>query len=306
MEELNRTNDLTLILQGGLGNQLFQYCACKAFSAAHNFRLVLGAIASLKEKQPLLQAFLVPDKFVSVCKPSLINRIGLKLLHLNEDVSPKLLGHLGILSEKSFAEAVSLSLVQNKDYTAAGYFQSENYFKSLSKEEICAMFSFRIVNTDMVNACSKLIKQGNFLSIHLRRGDYLAEQNKLVHPCLPLSYYYHAYQLITSLTSIDGILIFSDTPEHHDIELLGNYLNNSNRIIVSSLGLHAHEELYLMSMCTNHIIANSTFSWWGAYLSGLQKESIIIAPLHWYTRNMLKKKDHTDLYPSSWIILPSL
>ena len=297
-------SSLTMLLQGGLGNQMFQYCASKSYAKYNNLSLELMSIHPINLSQPLIRAFHLTDDIKHLNKISLMHRIGFKISLLkkaNFDL-PK---YFGIITENDFDFHRQLESNIPRKYITSDLYQSEIFFKGLDAHEIINMFQFKILNINDVDSLIQKIKSKNTLSIHLRRGDYLSEQNKSIHPCLPISYYCRAIDLASKISPIDHILIFTDSPKHIDITILLNHLQNYEHTLVSDYALEAHEELYLMSFCKTHIIANSTFSWWGAYLSSLTQKTTVFAPLNWYTRTKLETIDHTKIYPQSWIVLPS-
>jgi hypothetical protein len=155
----------------------------------------------------------------------------------------------------------------------SGYFQSPKYFNH-RREDILSYFLnddvvYGIVNRLYDEYCVEL---RNSVSVHIRRGDY-AKFTK-IHPMLGMDYYLEALQRIQKEANIHCILVFSD-----DIAWCKENFNAMNVRYVE--GLTDYESLYLMSLCDHHIIANSSFSWWGAYLN--QKvNKIVYAPKQWF------------------------
>jgi hypothetical protein len=166
-----------------------------------------------------------------------------------------------------------------------GFFQSEKYFKSI-ENEIRKDFTFY---GRIHNMCSKYIT-GTFLnteliSIHIRRGDYLSDSNFCN---LHLDYYFEALKLLPDLP----ILVFSD-----DINWCESMLSNRKFKFIKS---NNHQiDLCLMTMCDYHIIANSSFSWWGSWLAKSKKT---IAPSTWF-QNEYSHWNTKDLYLPDWTII---
>ena len=150
-----------------------------------------------------------------------------------------------------------------------GYFQSEKYFKG-NKDFIIDMF----LREDIVQKL--YIKYNNLLvnsvSLHIRRGDYLYLQ--MNHPCPSIDYYLEGLKYIETIKQIENILIFSD-----DIEWCRE--NFKDPRIAFIVNHQDYEDMYLMSLCENNIIANSSFSWWGSYLNK-NKSKIVICPQRWF------------------------
>lgn len=149
----------------------------------------------------------------------------------------------------------------NKDLM--GYFQNERYFSD-NKMEILEMLT---VADWVKNQVDQSFFDEKITAVHVRRGDYLKFPSH--HPLPPIDYYFKSIDELSSNT--DKILIFSD-----DIEWCEENFGTS---FFYSEEKDEFIDLYKMSLCTNFIIANSSFSWWGSYLSN--KEGITIAPNNW-------------------------
>jgi len=150
-----------------------------------------------------------------------------------------------------------------------GYFQSEKYFIKY-KDEIINMFSNQDILTELKNKYGDRLK--NSVSLHFRRGDYLHLQH--FHPCPSINYYKNSLSHIESLKKTDNIFVFSD-----DINWCRNNFKDDRCIYIE--GQKDYEDLYLMSLCENNVIANSSFSWWGSYLN-LNGDKIVCAPNLWF------------------------
>ena len=143
-----------------------------------------------------------------------------------------------------------------------GYFQTEKYFKHI-EDEIRSDFTFK---EDLLKLCKSFITEDT-ISLHIRRGDYVLNPN---HPVQPMSYYEQALAELPELP----VIIFSDDSEWcKEQELFSD-----DRFIVAE-GNSTDCDLCLMSLCKYHIIANSSFSWWGAWLANSKK---VIAPKNWF------------------------
>lgn len=158
------------------------------------------------------------------------------------------------------------------------YYQSEKYFNNY-KDEIVNIFR----NEEVLNRIRSKYPLESSVSVHVRRGDYLSLQH--YHPCPPLEYYKNAI----SQLSVENVLIFSD-----DINWCKNNFNNCMFIE----GQEDYEDMYLMSLCTHHIIANSSFSWWGAYLS--KNDGTVFAPKKWFGEG--GPQNWKDVYCKNWIV----
>jgi hypothetical protein len=170
-----------------------------------------------------------------------------------------------------------------------GYFQSEKYFMDY-RNEILELFKIDgETNQKLINKYGEVLKRDT-CSIHVRRGDYLGLQN--YHPIQPIEYYQKAINIIGKE---NHFLIFSD-----DIKWCEeNFSFLKNKTFVSD-NLD-YEDLYLMSMCNNNILANSTFSWWGAWLNNNENKQVII-PSKWFGVSN-SHLNTNDLYCNKWIKL---
>jgi hypothetical protein len=181
-------------------------------------------------------------------------------------------------------------LVKNDDIIYRGYMQSEKYFAH-NRDIILDLFA---PTTDIKNYITSKyngIINVNALSIHVRRGDYVYLPNH--HPSVGSGYYSAAIDYITAKTQIDKYVVFSD-----DIDYCKSMFGESEDIIYID-GEKDYIDLYLMSMCKHNIIANSTFSWWGAWLNQTP-DKIVVAPETWFG-NARTDLDTSDLIPENWI-----
>lgn len=257
---------------GQLGNQMFQYAATKGIARK------VGV------------DFIIPDH-KEVVVDALGNKLRVELFNVFT-LDPFNRGYVNIepedyTHEPSFEFNEELfDLDPKKDTSLLGYFQTEKYFKHI-ESEIREDFSFQ---EKYVTECADIVEQfDNPIALHIRRGDFLI--NSANHANLPLGYYEEA---LRQFDSDRQVVIFSDDAEWcKEQDLFGD-----DRFLVSE-GNGPYHDLYLMSKCSDFIIANSTFSWWGAWLANTGK---VIAPSMWFGPNNAEKST-TDLYLDGWDIL---
>ena len=256
---------------GQLGNQMFQYAATLG---AARYRGV---------------TFTIPDHN-EVLVDALGNKLRIELFDCF-DIEPDNKGLLktdNVLAEKGFEfDTNILKADRRNDFTLYGFFQTEKYFKHC-EEEIRNQFKFK---EEVVNECNDIIEEcfDNPIALHIRRGDFLINSGN--HYNQSLDYYEKA---LSKFDSKRQVVIFSDDPQW----CVEQKLFESDRFIVSS-GNDPYVDLYLMTQCNDFIIANSTFSWWGAWLSNKGK---VIAPKKWFGPNNAHLNTK-DLYPEHWEIL---
>lgn len=166
-----------------------------------------------------------------------------------------------------------------------GYFQSEKYFSHI-EDSIREDFTFK---NHILEPCTQNFDFDEIIALHVRRTDYVSNSEN--HPPCDLNYY---HQALTHFDNEIPVMIFSD-----DIEWCkAQDIFKSDRFLASE-SYNSYVDLCLMSMCDYHIIANSSFSWWGAWLAKSKK---VIAPIKWFgTHGNTSKNQTQDLYKDGWI-----
>ena len=255
---------------GQLGNQMFQYAAAKGVASK------------------LDVPFMIPNHR-QVFDDGIGNRYTILLFNAFKLTSASLLGTLrteNYVQENGFSFNKDLFKIDNTENVSLyGFFQTEKYFKHIQKE-IRKDFTFK---DEIKDECDDLIKQfTNPIALHVRRGDFV--WNNKNHPPLGLDYYESALKLFDSDREV---IIFSDDTEWcKDQELFAD-----DRFAVAEGGDQFYD-MCLMSLCDDFIIANSTFSWWGAWLANRGK---VVAPKQWFGEAL--DHDTKDLYCKGWTVL---
>ncbi|GHT75974.1 alpha-1,2-fucosyltransferase [Bacteroidia bacterium] len=289
-----------IVFSGGLGNQMFQY----AFYLAKKQR-----------------SFDVHINLYSIHREGTHNGFELeRLFGIKSDNSSwyvRIIRKLLIFKKKKYYKTISnvllkvvkltkINIIQEKgdshydyDYLIPrdgrvlyfGFWQTSLYFTSLEKE-IRSAFSFdRLKLSGQSQSLSAKIQAVESVSVHIRRGDFFDKDfnNAICNK----DYYIKSIDLINNKIADAYFVFFSDEPEwvKENIPL-------SNAIYVDwNQGINSWEDMCLMSKCKHNIIANSTFSWWGAWLNE-NKAKIVIAP-----SRFIKKAETPHIYPSDWILL---
>lgn len=173
-----------------------------------------------------------------------------------------------------------------------GYMQSEKYFVH-NRSLILDLFAPPVEISDYINSKYRSLLKANTLAIHVRRGDYVGLSDH--HPVVSADYYVKATKYITDKTDIESYVVFSD-----DINYCKKLFGDSDEIVYIERE-EDYIDLYLMSLCKHNIIANSTFSWWGAWLNQ-NPDKIVVAPQNWFGPAK-SGVDINDLIPDSWIKL---
>lgn len=282
-------------LKGGTGNQLFQYALARHLALKNNDTLKLDI-------DGLARANITGD----IYRP-----FALKAFNIVEEVaSPDEVQQLkypyGIISKawrwfrfkilrktNIFFDAQVLTWIG--DIYLDGYWQSPLYFEEI-RNILLQELTLAEPLSQAAAMYAKQIKDSHSVSLHVRRGDYI--NNPRVQKEFGLctgDYYEKAIAHITAHVTNPTYFVFSD-----DIKWVRNNLLLGEQVVyVKDQNLTDTEELFLMSLCKHNIIANSSFSWWGAWLNQ-NNAKIVIAPTPWFNEQPCDK----NLIPDSWIQLP--
>lgn len=293
----------TVLLFNGLGNQMSQY----AFYLAR------------KKNNPDIISLYFPSKYDDQHNGFELNRIfNIKLrknfkyyvsyciycIYSTRDttgflgkISRKISNYLNVnvIYEKSYAfdSKLLLEKISGISYFWGGW-HNEKYFNEINGD-ISKVFSFKISNNDALTLklqreiCSKIS-----VSIHIRRGDYL--NNSIVDifgGICDLEYYKQAIDYLKAKVDNPYFYIFSDDKDW----VKENFLIPNSEIIDFNSGEDSWKDMYLMSLCKHNINANSTFSWWAAWLNSYNNK-IVIVP------EKFNLQDEANIYPKSWIKIP--
>ena len=288
-------------LQGGLGNQMFQY-AMASILAKKNKTKVLIDDSFFKRKEKTLG--FTPRKFelavfnnhhVSASDSDIISFYHLSNVNM---VRMKLgLNYPKIYNEPSFdfqAEALSVKAPVYLN----GYFQSCKYFMGY-EDFIRQLFSFPIDTLDEINKDLLIkIKNLNTIAIHIRRGDYVSDtMTAEYHGSCSREYYLEALKQVASKVKEFTLVFFSDDSDW--VKRQFNDLPYSKIIVDHNKEEDSWKDMLLMSSCTHNIIANSSFSWWAAWLNKNPKKTVI-APKEWFKT---KDLDTLTILPEEWMKL---
>ena len=271
-------------LVGGLGNQLFQYVAARRLAHVHN--TVLKLDISAFEKYTLHAYHL--NYFNIIENIATANEI--ETIKGNNDIACNCLGR--VIREQSFNFDPGILYLPDNVYLQ-GYWQSEKYFadiKHIIIKEFTVKYALDARNkeiADSINNCSSV-------SLHIRRGDYASNPHtNSVHGICSLEYYQRCIAEMVEAVSEPHFFVFSDDPEW----VMENIKLEYPMTLIDHNGPERdYEDLRLMSMCKHNITANSTFSWWAAWLNPNPKKMIFV-PERWFQN---EKTDTSDLIPDNW------
>jgi len=287
---------------GGLGNQMFQYATARRLSQKHNasLRLDITVYNSMEERDTPRHfeldqyqisgkvasqeelAMMLPQDFQAAMPFRAKRRLGLD----------KRLRPLG-----ESAKGLNSIVLKARDNTyLVGWWQNEGYFSDI-RDILYDEFKPKKTSA-YTNALLKQMDGEEAISIHVRRGDYVSNKHaNKEHGLAPKDYYESAIKLLGGKVKNPRFYVFSD-----DLEWCRKNLNlGKDAVFVDGNGAdRAYEDIYLMQHCRHNIVANSSFSWWGAWLND-NPDKIVIAPLQWFQNKQTNQE--TEIVPDSWMRL---
>jgi hypothetical protein len=273
-------------LFGGLGNQLFQYAIGRKLSLLHStdlrfdltdFNKYKNTYSSMSEVGVGIKKFKINFKEANFDEKKNFFFIKSKLLiFLIKKISSRYFSRFNSFFYKNYfyEKSVSLFYCKFSSYNNAyfhGFWQNENYFLNIRKTLIkeINLKKKSTAHTELL----KKIKKHNSVAVHIRRGDFLLPKIKKISPLININYYKKSFIFLEKKIKKIRYFFFSD-----DINWVKKNIKKKNSFYVSNF--NEVEDLISISKCKHQIIANSTFSWWGAWLNNYKKK-IVISPKKW-------------------------
>lgn len=283
-------------LCGGLGNQLFQYAAGRRLAMVRRTELVLDLGWYVRTPSSDTQRTYELDHYpikarVATTGEALWCRLHEGRLSRLAYYFPRRWDHW---RERIFDFDPMVLDLQDNTYLD-GYWQSYRYFEEyaqLIQDELTPIAPLDLKDEEVAG----LITRGNAVSVHVRRGDYVTHQTAAAyHGLCSLDYYKSALAHISDHVSNPHFFVFSDDPAwtRENLPLPGQAT-----FVDHNGSATAFQDLRLMSLCQHQIIANSSFSWWGAWLNK-RPDKIVVVPQQWFT----DQRDIRSLIPDNWIRL---
>ena len=251
---------------GRLGNQMFQYAALKGIARNRNFEFCIPYHPNY-----------VDDGIGNLLRSELFDCFDFKV----DNVS---MVETSYVNEPHFRFSEDLFNNCPDNVSLVGFFQTDKYFRNI-ENEIRKDFTFK---KEIYESCSQTFNELELkdpIALHIRRGDYTINSDR--HPTLPMEYYSKA---LSQFPDDSSVVVFSD-----DSDRCGEQeIFSSDRVLIST-NADTYHDLCLMSLCSNFIIANSTFSWWGAVLANTGK---VCYPSLWFGPSL--NNDLKDLFLDNW------
>ncbi len=282
-------------LFGGLGNQMFQYACARRLSHALGaaLKLDLTAFERYGPRRYALDRLSLEAEIASAQEVKDFERrarICGRLPRLLLRAAPGL--RYEVFRERSFAFDPGV-LALRGNVLLEGYWQSERYFHDVA-ETLRREFALKAAPSARSAAVAERIRGCNAISVHVRRGDYVSSpEASRRHGVCDADYYRRAAEIIARAEPQPHFFLFSDDPAWTGENLR---LRFPASLVDSAGDEDAAEHLQLMSLCRHHVIANSSFSWWGAWLNP-RPDKRVIAPQKWFNESA---NDTRDLIPGGW------
>ncbi len=270
-----------IVCKGGLGNQMFQYAFYVMLRHYHHCKFDYSLFNFVKihngfELPRVFDLSPLEDKFCT------LNIQMIRAFHK--------LNYYPVFKDKN--QYVS-NVEKEKAFVFIGDWQSEKWFSQF-KEEVLKSFSFKNIMKRNLQE-SRVMQSCNSVSVHIRRGDYVG--NRLYENCATLDYYKKALAYIRQQSPDCKIWIFSNEIPWCK-EYLSEFIDNSTSFVDWNMGMNSYQDMFLMSQCKYNIIANSSFSWWGAYLNR-NESKIVVAPAKWFNTQNIEL--YKDIVPETWV-----
>lgn len=287
---------ITIALCGGLGNQMFQFAT--GYALARRYGVGLRLEVSLLSKDEHREYVLDRWDLMNASLVTLKAMKGTSPIPIMHRVTRRLSSVLGgtrhvAIYRSGYDESVAGC---GPSAYLEGYFQSWRYFNQYH-DEICNLFKPGRPLSEESLAMLDRIRHTESVSLHIRRGDYVSNsRTNAYHGVCDVNYYQRAIQHVSSIVEHLELFVFSDEPAWAAQNLK---LGLPATIVSRSHAPDVHEDMILMQMCKHNIIANSTYSWWSAYLNA-NRSRVVVAPLRWF---LSSNDPGTDLIPTNWIRL---
>ncbi len=289
-------------LMGGLGNQMFQYATGLSLAHSHHTELLIDPSflntdtkGSYTQRRLELDCFALDLKLASNEEIKHFNVSGAnKLKRVLQRTFPGAYRYLYV-AENTFEYQQGFENYPTNTYLS-GFWQSERYFKKIKPLLLNTFTPKALPTTENAEWIAKM-QHTESVSLHIRRGDYISNKNALAHHGIcDLPYYYRALEHIKRTHPKIDVFVFSD-----DLPWCKNHLQLRDNVhfVDSNQTAHLYYDMVLMNHCKHNIIANSSFSWWGAWLNR-NPGKIVVAPLNWFADKTINT---ADLIPSEWIRL---
>lgn len=285
-------------MNGGLGNQMFQYALGRSLAIKNNtvLKLEISELEVLKDRKYLLDNFNIKAEMATseeVMSFTNSNSLRNLIFKFQNKLFSKKYYEKPIVIEQYYHFDENILRVHNNSFLK-GYWQCERYFLEY-KDQIQSDFTVKNKPNEVNAKMIEKIQKCNAVSLHVRRGDYVSNKSTNVyHGTCSIEYYRKCIDYINKKVNNPVFFVFSDDYEwtKRELPIKGEvyYMEHNSTET-------PYEDIRLMYNCKHFIIANSSLSWWGAWL-GRNKDKIVLAPQKWFNNSENNTK---DILPKSWI-----
>lgn len=282
-------------LQGRLGNQMFQYALVKSLQSTGKEVMIDSSMLKYDGNYNELGLFPNVQEEMVEAPSELVQTLGDCNKFILHKIKRKVFGYKRThILEKGYSFYGDIFEMDN--VYLEGYWQSEKYFQSVEKK-IRNLYIFPEIEDDMNIYLKKKIQNNNSISLHIRRGDYLDAKNAPKHGNICTKQYYeNAISYMENRVDNPVFFVFTDDPEWARKE----YQDRKNMVFVdNNYGKNSYRDMQLMSLCKHNIVANSSFSWWGAWLNQTSSK-ITVAPPKWFNTGTMP-----DIICKDWVVMPN-
>jgi len=293
---MNNSENIIVKLNGRLANQMFEWAFAKVLSQNSGKNVLIDD----SEETLKLDCFKVFENIKTVEK-SLKYKLFRKIIpfrNLRNKLTALNFDKMQNIQEECFCTFQQNLLEINKPCYIKGFFQSEKYFKNI-REDLLKDFSLNVNLNEQNKKMLEKIQSTNSVSIHFRRGDYTKKRVADKYGSCSVEYYKNAVEYISNNNEKTiTLFIFSD-----DIDWVRNNVKFDCETFYVDINSakQGYFDLELMKNCKHNIIANSSFSWWGAWLN--ENESKIVVAPKWWMKDINTTDENIDIIPEGWIIL---
>ncbi|GAB3979931.1 alpha-1,2-fucosyltransferase [Spirosoma terrae] len=280
------------ILAGGLGNQLFQYSfgfrlACQLQTPLRLERHLLDSRLLARVRQYTARQYELDVFGIEQREASLADTLG----GLGKALIP---GFSAIFLRENAQTSLDVITPNISDVVCLGYWQSDSYFQPVSAALRNQLIFRKPVSEQTRRIADSIRAHSNATFVHIRRGDYVSNATaNQHHGVCDVSYYRQAVKSLRDQVANAHLFVFSDDQAWVRQEL-ANVLGSAT-FIDHNKTTDSWQDMYLMSLCRHGIVANSSFSWWGAWLNG-ETNRIVIAPKQWFANQPIANERITPTY----------
>lgn len=287
---------VTVLLSGGLGNQMFQYAAAKALAKRLDASLAFDLYPLIKNTRATIRSYELGIFNIDAPVKSTVRGKFLVKAHPFVQKHRSFFQQLGFFTDTYAILYQPVFDTMKGDIIMSGYFQNERYFEAI-KDDLRKNFTFKYPLDEKNRTLTKEVSSTESVAVHIRRGDYVTNKDSVSNfVTCDKSYYEQSIRLISEKVKNPAFYVFSE-----EIDWVKENLNFEDSTVVFvdwNRGKDSYRDMQLMSLCKHNIIANSSFSWWGAWLNA-NKEKVVIAPSQWF-REEKKNALLDDFFPKGW------